>query len=385
MANVIGKYCSVAKRDEIIIPKDIPGYITPDGQTLKEDGQQLTFVYTPIKYTINYDLDGGSFAKGDETKTSYTVEDAAYVPPTPTREDHKFSGWTPNIIPKGNIGNVSFKANWSDNAILINGTELNKKIEELYGRETIMTLQSATNLIDNEKIQYYDISSTSTPIYMWFTEGTLWFYCREDIWTSMDMTSAFEGCTLLRNIDILRYWKTKSNMNISSIFKRCTLLADVSAISEWADGKFSNFRGALEGTSAVAAGRVPEWYKWDVKIHYISSTGIELDSEIRGCIPDSTVYAKLINGYSIVNSSIVINNPDLEYTFNYSPVPYTIFYDTKGGELLNPKTSYTIEDESYTPPAPIREGYIFSNWSPQQIEQGSYGNVTFIASYYKNE
>lgn len=384
MANVIGKYCSVAKRDEIITPKNIPGYITPEGQTLKEDGQQLTFVYTPINYKIDYDLDSGSFVEGESGKTSYTVESDSYTPPTPIREDHQFTGWEPKLIQKGSIGDISFKATWKDNAILIKGTELNKLIDKYFGKETIMSLASSMSLVEDEKIPYYNISSTDTPIYVWSTGGTLWFYCKEEINVPLDMTSAFEGCTLLRDISVLSSWKTKTKMTISNMFKGCTLLSNVSAVSNWSNGDFLDFRGAFEGTSAVEAGRVPEWYKWEVTVHYTSSTGKEIETEIKKCIPDQTLYAKLISGYTIVNSSVVITSPSLEYTFTYTPNTYNIYYDLNEGTLLNPKTSYTIEDETYTPADPIRDGYFFTGWSPVCIEEGSYGNVTFIASYAKN-
>ena len=61
MGKVIGTYCSVARRNEYIYPKDIPGYIAPEPQVLTEDGQRFTFTYTPIEYNIEYNLNGGSF------------------------------------------------------------------------------------------------------------------------------------------------------------------------------------------------------------------------------------------------------------------------------------------------------------------------------------
>ena len=34
MGKNIGKFCSVAKKGTIILPKNIPGYVTPEGQVL---------------------------------------------------------------------------------------------------------------------------------------------------------------------------------------------------------------------------------------------------------------------------------------------------------------------------------------------------------------
>ena len=47
---VIGSFCSTAEKDTYVYPKEIPGYVAPEPQILKEDNQQFNFIYTPIEY-----------------------------------------------------------------------------------------------------------------------------------------------------------------------------------------------------------------------------------------------------------------------------------------------------------------------------------------------
>lgn len=77
---------------------------------------ELVAHFTPIKYTISYDLAGGSLSR--ENPTEYTVETPSFVLNNPTLEDHVFAGWnsignTVVLIETGSTGNLEFTANWT--------------------------------------------------------------------------------------------------------------------------------------------------------------------------------------------------------------------------------------------------------------------------------
>ena len=379
MGKVIGTYCSVARRNEYIYPKDIPGYIAPEPQVLTEDGQRFTFTYTPIEYNIEYNLNGGSFDDSIVLKTKYTVEDN-YIPAAPSKENYTFMGWNPASIKEGTTGDITFVAQWSDNAILVSGSNINQMLDEAFDKTTIMAIQISSTRPDTpNKI---DLSSTSIPIYAWYSNGTVMLYSASGIWCNPDMSHAFEGFELLRDINDLSKFGTKSGMNINSIFKGCSLLGDVSAVENWAEQTFIDFTDAFTGTAALEASRVPSWYSWTVPVHYVSSTGKVLQNLSMNCIPGQTLYAPNITAYNADTQSIVITSKDLEYTFTYIPVNYSIRYETDGGTMPSTaKTSYTIEDGEYTPPEAVKTGYTFVKWNPEKIELGDYGNVVFIANY----
>lgn len=58
-----------------------------------------------------------------------------------------------------------------------------------------------------------------------------------------------------------------------------------------------------------------------------------------------------------------------------------ISYNLNGGSMIDKKTSYTVEDYGYTPPAPTKENYTFDGWSPASIPSGSTGTVTMTAKW----
>lgn len=79
-----------------------------------------TATWTPVNYTINYDLNGGAVAVSNPT--SYNIETPTFALNNPIRLGYVFAGWTgsngttpqKNVsIYKGSIGNKSYKANWT--------------------------------------------------------------------------------------------------------------------------------------------------------------------------------------------------------------------------------------------------------------------------------
>lgn len=404
--NPLGKYCSLEAPQTIIFPPDYPGYITPEGQTLTADEQVMEFIYNLITYNITYDLDGGEF---DYSTTGYplrfyNVESATYIPITPKKEGYRFDKWTPSFLPSGFIGDFQFKANWIADSIIIPGDELREKIVEYMDMH--VTTYEYPDIIDEEHYEpipvggtvdqitsiqvsdrypeYYDVvdvSSTDTPILMWYSYGNLMFYSEEPIRCNQNMENAFRDFVNLRDISGLENWICDRDIMIDYIFSGCTSLAITSPIESWgSDGKISSFIGAFNGTMSLETGTIPSWYNWNIEFYYKSTTGVTIQHFYQTCVPGTIIYAPTINGYITISESAAIEF-DMPCQFIYEPKVYTISYELSGGEIDNPKTEYTIEDETYYPPHPYKEGYEFVSWNPPCINHGDYGNVSFIANY----
>jgi uncharacterized repeat protein (TIGR02543 family) len=82
-----------------------------------------TATWTPITYTITYDLAGGTLATGESNPATYTIESEAITLKNPTREGYDFIGWTGTglstatmavTIAKGSIGNRTYTATWKE-------------------------------------------------------------------------------------------------------------------------------------------------------------------------------------------------------------------------------------------------------------------------------
>ena len=91
--------------------------------TAKRDAVVKLFAqWTPITYSIAYDLDGGELAEGESNPTEYTIESASVILTNPTRENFDFAGWVgtdleePSMevtIAAGSTENRSYTATWT--------------------------------------------------------------------------------------------------------------------------------------------------------------------------------------------------------------------------------------------------------------------------------
>lgn len=387
--NVIGKFCALGKKDTLVYPKNIPGYTSPEPQPLTEDKQQLKFVYTPIKYNIFYELDGGYYTVDNSPKDTFTVEDPEFIPPSPNKRDCVFTGWKIERVSSGEelksvygIGDVKVTATWRDNAILASGDVLHVHLKSLAGGDVnhIMAIQQSPSLIESD---YMNLSCTSTPILARFDSGIVYIYCQYDIYCNEDMSGAFKDFMILRDISALRNFICKKDSIITELFAGCVLLSDLAPVEYWAEGQFKDYTDAFKGTAALSSGRVPGWYRWSVRVNYMSSTGAILDTSERDLIPGDTIYPKSFSGYTAFTKSIEIDSPDKEYTFIYTPIEYKISYivDSSLTSVHEAKKTYTVEDVGYYPPNLYKEGYTFSGWAPECIHAGDQGDVTFIASF----
>ncbi len=107
--------------------------------------------WTPVEYTISYDLDGGVLPQ--EYPTVYTIEHDDITLVNPTKEHYDFIGWTGTglgetpvktvVIAKGSFGNREYKANWEAKTYIVtiqgNGATADNYTPK-YGERVVLTL-----------------------------------------------------------------------------------------------------------------------------------------------------------------------------------------------------------------------------------------------------
>ena len=118
--------------------------------------RSYTATWTPITYTITYDLAGGSVATANPA--TYAINSDAITLVNPTRDGYIFAGWTGTglteptmtvIIPAGSMGNRSYTATWEKRQLeLANNSDNGDKID----------LASGNGM-------YYDVTLTDRTIY----------------------------------------------------------------------------------------------------------------------------------------------------------------------------------------------------------------------------
>ena len=112
--------------ERTVTPPSKNGYTTPAVQKVVFDSisaKTITFTYEPVKYSITYDLQGGS---ATDNPASYTIESSAITLNAPSKSKHDFTGWsgtgilgkqTTVTIPSGSTGNKTYTANWHSNEV----------------------------------------------------------------------------------------------------------------------------------------------------------------------------------------------------------------------------------------------------------------------------
>ena len=86
--------------------------------------KSYTANWTPIKYNIKYELDGGVLSAANPTE--YTVETETFTLNNPTKEGYTFKGWSKSLtstssynatmtVEKGSTGDKEFRAVWQEN------------------------------------------------------------------------------------------------------------------------------------------------------------------------------------------------------------------------------------------------------------------------------
>lgn len=195
--------------------------------------------WSPVAYQITYHLNGGSMTG---QKTSYTIESADFILPTPVKDGYEFTGWTGSngttpqtrvVISKGSMGNRTYQANWKElYGILMEGADFNEKIKTLStGKSSnlgtvnteIKSIQ-VTNIVP-EGVKTVVVSDVSSPakILAYFDQNTGCIYLSCPV---SDIRLNPQSYYLFNNMDGLTYidmtpFRTSDLVNASGMFSNC--------------------------------------------------------------------------------------------------------------------------------------------------------------------
>ena len=287
--------------------------------------------YTPIDYSITFNLGGGNLAETPVDK--YNIETADLTLPIPSRTGYTFVGWFDNdqlsgeaidCIPLGSHDDKAFYAKWQtiDYAITYDLNDAN-------------SVSPATN-------------STSNPA----------TYTIEDTVVFADPTRAgykFTGWNI-SHINVGTYGEKTITANWQIINYDITYdLNDSNSVSLATNNGTNPSTYTIEENVTFAA---------PTRTGY-EFTGWTLPSIAQG----STGAVSTTATWEIINYSIT-------YDFAIAESSKSQVVDNSANTVF----SYTIEDEvSFN--APTRAGYTFASWDVPTIAKGTYGNKTIVASW----
>ena len=221
--------------------------------------------------TVTYVLNGGTL---NGQKTSYSKNDYGYIPPTPVKEGYVFQGWSPESIQDNSTGEVTFTAQWKEDASsLKSGANLNVAFKKLAGNpnatyaigdDKIKAIQkSDTEPSDDIKARSTNIaSSKDEPIYAWFEEdtGTIKYWTKsKKIKLGESSRLIFNDMYNLTDISDIADWDASKADDFSEMFGYCGSLTDISALSNWDTSYVISMEDMFKGTAITNVDDLKNW------------------------------------------------------------------------------------------------------------------------------
>ena len=260
-------------------------------------------------YTITYDLDGGEQTEGNPE--NYTVETESFTLNNPTKTGYTFTGWTGSNgntpqttveIAKGTTGNLSYKANWKQNA----------------------PDEYTLNLIKGDGI------ATVTG------DGT---YKKGE--------SVTASCTMLNGYEFDKW---------TGDFITETFTMPANDVTMTANAKPVQYKITLDSKGGTIEKNTIEYNieTEEFDLPKPNKTGYDFTgwTGSNGETPERIV--KIEKG----------TTGDKNYTANYSAVAFTITYTLGADEVINDNpTGFNPDTETFTLNEPTRTGYTFTGWT----------------------
>ena len=239
-------------------------------------------VWTPVVYTITYDLDGGTNA--DSNPGSFTVESNTLTLAAPTKIGYTFLGWTwndgeePILSPEivtGSFGNRTYTAHWRLNrytfTFVSNGGSTVASVTQDYG--TTVSAPEAPTFAGKSFAGWYSDAALQTP----YTFSTV---PAEDVtlyakWTNYDIIiSGTDGVLTVRadapiTAETFGITATDTDGNPVEVTVRvldgeqvggATLILRASAAGLWNTTKTARFEVKVYGTPTMTADTARTWF-----------------------------------------------------------------------------------------------------------------------------
>ena len=304
-----------------------------------------TATWTPVTYTITYNLNGGSVSGNP---ASYTIETTSFTLKNPTRTGYTFAGWTGTglskastsvTVAKGSTGNRTYTATWTTAPYTIT---YNLGGGTVSGNPTSYTIETATFTLNNPTKTGYNFAG----------------------WTGTGLSSATKTVTINKG--------STGNRTYTATYTAKTITVTF------------NCNGGTGGGSST--------YTYGVSGQKFNKTCSKNGYTLAGWTYNdngTTRTYEVANGVS--DAWINAHSPSATVTAKWTATNYTITYNLNGGTVSPAnKTSYTIETASFTLNNPTKTGYNFAGWTGTglsnatktvTVAKGSTGNRTYTATY----
>ncbi|AMC93493.1 hypothetical protein AOC36_05715 [Erysipelothrix larvae] len=348
------------------------------------------------KYTITYELDGGTNHKDNPTK--YTFESNTIRLHEATRKGYTFLGWYNGedkvvSIPKGSTGHLTLVAKWQANPYTITyklGGGTNHK-----DNPTSYTIESDTIILQAPTRKGYDFEG-------WFNGKDRVYSIRKGSTGNLELFAKWSLSKYTITYVLDGGTNHKNNPTSYTMESNTIKLQNPTRLGYDFVGWYNEDNQKVDTIRKGSTGHITLVAKWKVipyKITYVNPYGSKVQNPTTYTVettiksfnnPTRKGYTFLgwYNGEDRVVSIPKGTTGHLTLVAKWEANPYTITYKLGGGtnHQDNP-TSYTIESNTIILQAPTRKGYDFVGWYNEQnqkvdtIRKGSTGNITLVAKW----
>ena len=294
--------------------------------------RSYTATWTPIIYTLAYDLAGGNVATANPA--NYTIESATFTLVNPTREGYNFAGWTGTglteatktvTIANGSMENRSYTATWTPITYDISYEMAGGNVAS--ANPATYTIETATFTLNNPTREGYDFAG----------------------WTGTGLTEATTTVTIAKG----------------SIGER-------SYTATWTPVEYAITYNLDGGTAENPANYTIE--SADITLNNPTKTGYTFLGWTGTDLTEATKKVTIANG----------STGEKSFTATWQINQYTITFDSNGGSDVDPiKQDYNTAVTA--PAAPTKTGYTFTGWTPELPATIPAEDMTVTAQWQINQ
>ena len=338
--------------------RDIPGYtVDKETKTLKLDayGKEIVFRYTPNKYTVTFDPNGGTLT-GEKTKK---VNFGSKYPslPTPDRDGYTFDGWFTEkdggTQVKGqetvvkNPNDHTLYAHWTANPFLLI-YHSNYNVEGM-NEATSQSPQWKTD--DYVTLKHIESAGFAKPGY-----------------TFAGWNTKADGSGKL-------FTKTGAAHKVQFTAADIDENGEAHLYAQWTANKYTVTFDANGGTGTMD----DQEFTYDVKqaltANTFSRTGYTFKEWTTNADGTGDKYADKATVKNLATEGTVTLYA--QWTAN----KYTVIFDANGGTAADPASKEVTFDAAYGPLATTsREGYTFDGWFTEKVGGTKVESTTVVAT-----
>ena len=387
--------------------------------------RSYTATWTPITYTIAYDLAGGALPEGKTNPETYNIESDAITLNNPERVGYTFAGWTGTgletatmevTIAKGSIENRTYTATWTPITYTLTYDLAGGALPEGKTNPATYNIESDAITLNNpERVGYTFAGWTGTDL----TAATMEVTIAKGSTGDRSYTATWTPITYTIGYDLAGGALPEGKTNPATYNVESDAITLNNPVRTGYDFAGWTGTGLTEATMEVVIAKGSTGARSYTATWTIIPYSIEYDLA-GGALPEGKTNPAT---YNVESDAITLNNPvrtgydfagwtgtgleaatmevtiakgstgDRSYTATWTPTVYTLTYDLAGGALAqgdtNP-TTYTIESDVITLKNPTREGYTFAGWIGTDltaatmevtIAKGSTGDRSYTATW----